>query len=113
LKKSKAEINASDEKRVLLQPAAEQIIAATAKLFAVLESLIITPQKGRQRRNLLRKTAMYLCQHSSGMTLQSISDIFGISHKGGVSNALADIRRLLLEEERIKGQIQEVLDMMQ
>lgn len=113
LRKTKLELPTYKEKRVLVRPTAKQVIAATAEIFEVPESTILTPQKGRQQRNLPRKVAMFLCQRVCDLPLQTVASTFGISHKGGVSNALTEIRRLTSKEKAVEQKVQSIVDMIQ
>ncbi len=113
LKRNAVNIDYHHKKKVLIRPTAKQVIKATAAVFSVSEARILTPQKGRQQRNLPRKVAMYLCQQACGMQLKSIAETFEIVHKGGVSNALTEIRRLLPEKGEVRKNIQRILIMIQ
>jgi len=110
--KNTTEIDLCKKKQVRVKPHFNQVIAVTAGIFHVTDDDILLVQKGRQKRNLPRKVAMYLCQQVSGMSLDAIASAFGIHHRGGVSNALTEVRQLLLESESLKKKIRFALKLM-
>ncbi len=81
--------------------------------FLNTEDDILATQRGRQRRNLPRKVTMYLCQQACDMPLAEIANLFGINHKGGVSNALTEVRQLLLENEGFRKKVRCTIEMIQ
>ncbi len=113
LDKNEVDLAAKDKAKVLTRPSMKQVIAATAKVLGTSIDSIEKPQKGRQQRTPPRKIAMYLSQALSGASLQEVADNFGVSHRGGVSNALTEVRKLEVCEKKIAKEIKLIIEVIQ
>ena len=57
------------------------------------------------RQNSPRKVAMYLAQKRGGYRLSEITAAFGLSHYGGVSNAIHAITEMLKVDRKLGKKI--------
>jgi putative transposase len=83
---SSIEVRVDD--RRLCRPSMERILQVVSEAYGVTPSVLLKIEKGRGKKNMARKVAMYLAQNKGGLRLTEIANIFGLKHYGGVSNAI-------------------------
>ncbi|KTD23522.1 chromosomal replication initiation protein [Legionella lansingensis] len=83
------------EDRLLNRPPILLIIKETAQEFSQSIETTIRSQKGRGRENTPRKIAMYIAKTIWGYRLKEITEAFGLSHYGGVANAIFMVSKKL------------------
>ena len=86
-------------------PSLKRIIQSVANGFNVRESDIRQAKRGPVNKNWPRQMAMYLCQHSGRMSLQSIADAFNVSHYATVSRAIGDFKKAMSEDDKLAKQL--------
>ncbi len=84
--------------------ASSVIVKTVANCCRVSEGSISDSQGKGGSANIPRKLAMYYCQRFGDMSLKAITQHFGLSHPGGVSSAIAHVKK-----ELDKGELKEVM----
>ena len=59
--------------------------------FGISVEAVLSNQKGRGRKNMPRKIAMYLGQKIGGYRLNEMAPFFSLRHYGGVSSAIYSV----------------------
>jgi len=73
------------------RPEMDEIVAAVADEFGVLQEDVLQKRRGRQPMNVPRQIAIYCCQRLGGYTQQDVADYFSLTHRGSVSSAVSVI----------------------
>jgi len=89
------------EDRLFNRPTINKIIEDTAsEFFLEIESIILS-QKGRGRKNMPRKVAMYISKKIYDYRLKEIAEAFGLAHYGAVANAISIVTTKLIEHPEL------------
>ena len=72
-------------------PSLTEIVVETGKAFSISVEEVLSNQKGRGRKNMPRKIAMYLGQKIGDYRLNEMASFFGLSHYGGISSAIYSV----------------------
>ncbi|MCW4268303.1 MAG: transposase [Candidatus Thiodiazotropha endolucinida] len=83
----------------------KDIVSRVAEFFGCSERSIYQAQRGRGSKNIPRWIAMKLCQDYSGQTLQEIGRLFGVGNYCTVSQTIARLKLLTIEDKRVGEQI--------
>ncbi|MEW8288766.1 MAG: helix-turn-helix domain-containing protein [Candidatus Thiodiazotropha endolucinida] len=83
----------------------KDIVSRVAVFFGCSERSIYQAQRGRGSKNIPRWIAMKLCQDYSGQTLQEIGRLFGVGNYCTVSQTIARLKLLTIEDKRVGEQI--------
>ncbi len=84
--------------------ASSVIVKTVANCCRVSEGSVLDSQSKGGSANTPRKLTMYYCQRFGDMLLKAITQHFGLSHPGGVSSAIARVKK-----ELDKGELKEVM----
>ncbi len=84
--------------------ASSVIVKTLANCCRVSEGSVSDSQGKGGSANTQRKLAMYYYQRFGSMSLKAITQHFGLSHPGGVSSAIAHVKKAL-----DKGELKEVV----
>jgi len=79
-----------------------------ADAYGESESQLRAVRRGNRKGLESRKVAMYLCQRVGGATLDEIAGYFGLTHRGGVSFVLHQIKHQKAENDRLGRQIEKI-----
>lgn len=79
-----------------------------AKAYGEPEQQLRAVKRGSRQGLESRKVAMYLCQRVAGATLDEIAGYFGLSHRGGVSFVLHQIRQARAENRGLDRRIEQI-----
>ena len=75
------------------RPDIDKILQVVANHYQVaIQDLTTSAGKG-SAQNFPRKVAMYYCQMNGNISLNEIAEKFGLNHLGGVSSAIAGVKR--------------------
>lgn len=105
---SKLQVSGDLSKAVSERPDFSEIVSVVAKVFEVSNESITQKLRGRQPKNRARKVAIYCSQRIGDMPLNEIADGFGFNHTGGVSSAIASVKKDL-EEGKLKKEIKLIM----
>jgi len=86
----------------------KQVTAKVAKSYGESERQLRTVRRGSRQGLESRKVAMYLCQRIAGATLDEIAAYFGLTHRGGVSFVLHQVKQMRAEDGRLDRRIEEI-----
>ena len=53
---------------------------------------------------------MYLAQRKGDHRLTEIAEAFGLKHYGGVSNAIYDVRQAIINDRRLRKEINAIIN---
>jgi putative transposase len=82
-----------------------EIVSQVAAFYGCTEKSIYQAQRGRGSQNIPRWIAMKLCQDNSGQTLEEIGRVFGVGNYRTVSQTIARLKRLVIEDKRVRDQL--------
>ena len=91
--------------RLSKSPTIMAIVTETAIEFGKSIDALLSLQKGRGRKNMPRKVAMYIAQKFGDYRLKEIAVVFGLSHYGGVAHAVSCVVDALKLDENLLGKI--------
>jgi REP element-mobilizing transposase RayT len=92
------------------RPSIDQIVSAVTDFYGLQKVDIYKVKKGRGQSNQPRKIAMYLAQHIGGHRLTEIAQAFGLSHYGGVSNAIYMLKAEMSEDKALSRTINTIIN---
>jgi chromosomal replication initiation ATPase DnaA len=102
-------MNVSDE-RQFLGPSMDHIIQVVNDAYGVIPSALLKVKKGRGKKNMPRKVAMYLAQKQGGYRLTEIADVFALKHCGSVSNAIFGVVKALKSDRNFEKSINAIIN---
>ncbi|TMO79627.1 hypothetical protein CWC16_11640, partial [Pseudoalteromonas sp. S3776] len=100
----------SERKFVSKNHSADEVIAYLAQYFNVEVDDIVMIKKGRKEKNLPRWFAIKLCQDLTGLNLQALAAVFNVGHYSAISKAVGRLNKLMLEDEKVKLQLEKLRD---
>jgi len=96
--------------RVVKRPSLTEIVAETGKAFGISVEGVLSNQKGRGRKNMPRKIAMYIGQKIGDYRLNEMASFFGLRHYGGVSSAIYSVVEALKLDEILSKKINSIIN---
>lgn len=86
----------------------KEVTAKVAEMYGESERQLRTVRRGSRQGLESRKVAMYLCQRIAESTLDEIAGYFGLTHRGGVSFVLQQIKQMRAENKRLDKRIEAI-----
>ena len=86
-----------------------RILVEVADVFEVQVDTLLELKKGRGRQNTPRKIAMYIAQKHSDYRLKEITEVFGLAHYGGVSNAIHNVSEVLKVDDALFKRVNSII----
>ena len=96
--------------RVIKRPTLREIVSETEQVFGISTELLMSPQKGRGRKNMPRKVAMYVGQKFGDYQLNEIAIFFGLGHYGCVSHAIYCVTEELKFDEDLSLRVNAIIN---
>ena len=100
----------SRKDRVIKRPGLTDIVVETGKAFGITVEAVLSHQKGRGRKNLPGKIAMYLGQKIGDYRLNEMAAFFGLRHYGGVSSAIYFVVEALTLDEGLSKKVKGIIN---
>ena len=95
-------------RRRLDVPSLARIIAATAAEFGQPRKSLLTPTRGRGKRNPARDAAIGLARTLGGHPLAAIAEAFGFGHTAGASSAVGRFRREVAQDPALARRVKRI-----